>query len=205
MISTAQNPTHTPVKHTGAEQIARMLQAGHVYRREDFTTVSKAVDRHLQQLVCRGTLKRIAQGMYYAPKKSVFGDVPPADHDLIAKFLRDQDFLMLSPSLYNTLGVGTTQLYNQTRVYNRKRHGVFVFGNRQFDFRVKHHFPHQLTPEFLLVDMINTLHELAEDQYTVIERIKQKCATFDPIKLAEAVTAYGSVSTQKRFEMWRHA
>lgn len=205
MISTAKNSTHTPVKPTGAAQIAQMLQAGKVYRREDFTTVSKAVDRHLQQLVGRGTLKRIAQGMYYAPKQSVFGDVPPEDQELIAKFLRDTDFLMLSPSLYNTLGVGTTQLYNQTRVYNHKRHGVFVFGNRQFDFRIKHRFPQQLTPEFLLVDMINTLHELAEDQYTVLERIKQKCTTLDPIKLAKAVKAYGSVSTQKRFEMWRYA
>jgi hypothetical protein len=135
-----------------------------VYRREDLTLFSNAVDRHLRELVSEGALKRLAQGLYYAPKKSMFGVLPPDDHELVTTFLRDKDFLLFSLSSYNTLGVGTSQLYNKTLVYNHKRHGIFSFGNRQFDFRVKPRFPQKLTPEFLSVDIINNLDELAEDK-----------------------------------------
>ena len=54
----------------------------------------------------------------------------PADDVVIEGFLRDKDFLVFSPSAYNTIGLGTTQLYNRTVVYNHKRHGVFKLGNR---------------------------------------------------------------------------
>ena len=77
---------------------------------------------------------------------------------------RDKEFLVFSPSSYNAVGLGTTQLYNRTLVYNHKRHGVFRLGNRQFDFRVKPRFPKKLSREFLYVDLLNNLEELAEDR-----------------------------------------
>ena len=61
-----------------------MLHAGKVYRREDLAQVSNAVDRHLRELVSGGALKRLAQGLYYVPKKSVFGVLPPDDQELVA-------------------------------------------------------------------------------------------------------------------------
>jgi hypothetical protein len=184
------------------DQVAGMLRAGKVYRREDLARVSNAVDRHLGELVAAGALKRLAQGLYYAPKRSVFGVLPPDDHELVAVFLRDDDFLVFSPSMYNTLGLGTSQLYNKTLVYNHKRHGLFAFGNRQFDFRVKSRFPRQLTPEFLFVDALNNLDELAEDKHQVLQMAERKHSTFDPTELMHAVLDYGSVATQKRFKRW---
>jgi len=182
-----------------------MLHAGKVYRREDLAQVSNAVDRHLRELVSGGALKRLAQGLYYVPKKSVFGVLPPDDQELVATFLRDKDFLVFSPSSYNTLGLGTSQLYNKTLVYNHKRHGLFSFGNRQFDFRVKPRFPKTLTPEFLLVDAINNLDELAEDKHRVLQMVERKLSDFDQAKLARAVSDYGSVATKKRFMRWLNA
>lgn len=199
-------PFDTPPTRVGAlEQVSRMLHAGKVYRREDLARVSNAVDRHLRELVSGGTLKRLAQGLYYAPKKSVFGVLPPDDQDLVAAFLRDKDFLVFSPSSYNTLGLGTSQLYNKTLVYNHKRHGLFSFGKRQFDFRVKPRFPNQLTPEFLLVDAINNLDELAEDKLRLLQMAERKLPGFDQIKLKQAVSDFGSVATQKRFKRWLNA
>jgi hypothetical protein len=208
MISITPNSSaYAPqdAKHHALDQLLQTLQVGKVYRREDFAMVSKAVDRHLQQLVSQGALKRIAQGLYHAPQKSVFGDVPPDDHELVTAFLKDSDFLVFSPSHYNSLGLGLTQLYNKTVVYNHKRHGTFVFGHRQFDFRVKHRFPQTLSPEFLLVDVINNLHELAENQHSLIERTRQKLTSFDTVKLTDAISKYGSVATQKRFRAWLNA
>jgi hypothetical protein len=182
-----------------------MLHAGKVYRREDLAQVSNAVDRHLRELVSGGALKRLAQGLYYVPKQSVFGVLPPDDQELVATFLRDKDFLVFSPSSYNTLGLGTSQLYNKTLVYNHKRHGLFSFGSRQFDFRVKPRFPKKLTPEFLLVDAINNLDELAEDKHQVLQMVERKLSDFDQAKLTRAVSDYGSVATKKCFMRWLNA
>lgn len=191
-----------PTRPHALDQVARMLHAGKVYRREDLAQLSNAVDRHLRELVSGGALKRLAQGIYYAPKKSVFGTLPPDDQELVATFLRDKDFLVFSPSSYNTLGLGTSQLYNKTLVYNHKRHGLFSFGNRQFDFRIKLRFPKKLTTEFLLVDAINNLDELAEDRNQVLQMVERKLSGFDPAKLKRAVSDYASVATKKRFMRW---
>lgn len=78
---------------------------------------------------------------------------------------------MFSPNAYNSLGVGTTQLYNEQVVYNRKRHGKFKLGNRTFCFRVKPYFPKDLSKEFLLVDLVNNISRLAEDQNAVLGRV----------------------------------
>lgn len=188
-----------PTRQYALDQVARMLHAGKVYRREDLARVSNSVDRHLRELVSRGALKRLAQGLYYAPKKSVFGLLPPDDQELVATFLRDKDFLVFSQSSYNTLGLGTSQLYNNTLVYNHKRHGLFSFGNRQFDFRVKPCFPKTLTPEFLLVDAINNLDKLAEDRNQVFLMVELRLPGFDHAKLKQAVSDYGSVATKKYF------
>lgn len=164
--------------------------------------MSNAVDRHLIELVSCGVLTRLAQGLYYAPRTSAYGVLPPADHELVAAFLRDKDFLVFSPSNYNSIGLGTTQLYNKTLVYNHKRHGVFTFGHRQFEFRVKPRFPRKLTPEFLLVDAVNNLDELAEDKNQVLLRVRSSLPRFDPARLRRAVSDYGSVATKKRFTGW---
>lgn len=148
---------------------------------------------------------KLAPGLYYAPRNSTFGALPPDDGELVAAFLRDKDFLLFSPSAYNSAGLGTTQLYNRTLVYNHKRHGVFKLGNRQFDFRMKPRFPKKLTPEFLFVDALNNVGELAEDKTEVLARGRGRAASFDRQRLQRAVETYGSVATKKRLAGWLDA
>jgi hypothetical protein len=117
-------------------------------------------------------------------------------------FLRDKEFLVFSPSSYNAVGLGTTQLYNRTLVYNHKRHGIFRLGNRQYDFRVKPRFPKKLTREFLFVDLLNNLEELAEDRDLVLSQARSKLPTFDRGRLEDAAESYGNMATRKRFREW---
>ncbi|MFC0512999.1 hypothetical protein ACFFGT_02270 [Mucilaginibacter angelicae] len=111
---------------------------------------------------------------------------------MVRSFLKDDRFLLTSPNLYNALGVGTTQLYNQRTVYNHKRHGKFELGNRTFDFQVKHHFPEKLTPEFLLVDLAGNLNRLAEDQQQVLTNVLSKARIMDKNKLQQTLDLYGN-------------
>ena len=188
-----------------AAHLADELQAGCVYRREDLARLSTAVDRHLRELVATGRLKKLAQGLYHAPRQSSFGPLPPEDADVVGGFLRDKDFLVFSPSAYNAVGLGTTQLYNSTLVYNHKRHGVFKLGNRQFDFRMKPRFPKKLTSEFLYVDLLNNLEELAEDRDAVLRQARSKLSSFDSSRLRRAADSFGSVATRKRLREWKDA
>ena len=191
----------TPLRGAAAALAAR-LQTGRVYRREDLARMSKAVDRQLSELVSTGVLKKLAQGLYYAPKQSSFGPLPPTDEQVVRGFLRNKDFLVFSPSSYNTVGLGTTQLYNSTLVYNYKRHGVFKLGNRQFHFRVKPRFPKKLTPEFLYVDLLNNLDVLAEDRDEVLSHARTKLLSFNQKLLQKALDSYGNMATRKRVWEW---
>jgi hypothetical protein len=185
---------------TKLQELKAHLKPGQVYRREDLTRWSNAVDRHLKQLVSDGTLTKLAGGLYSYPKKTVFGKAPAEDDKLVETFLKDRRFLLASPNAYNNLGVGTTQLYDKTVVYNRKRHGDFQLGGRKFAFRVKADFPKTLTKEFLLVDLVNNLDQLAEAKNEVLERVRKRAASLDTRRLQRAVRDYGSVRTKKFFE-----
>jgi hypothetical protein len=184
---------------TKLQELKRHLRPGRVYRREQLTQWSSAVDRHLRQLVDEGTLTKLAGGLYAYPKQTVFGKAPAEDDELVGTFLKDHRFLLASPNAYNSLGVGTTQLYDKTVVYNHKRHGEYSLGGRKFDFRVKPSFPKRLTREFLLVDLVNNLDRLAESRKEVLERVKERVASYDKPQLQRAARDYGNVRTKKFF------
>ena len=179
------------------EELKKHLKRGQVYRRDDLAKWSKSVDRHLDALVEQDTLQKLSQGLYYYPKLSAFGKTPPEEEVLIRSFLKDSRFLITSPNNYNSLGVGTTQLYNERTVYNHKRHGEFKLGNRKFSFRMKPHFPSKVTKEFLIVDLLNNLDSLSEDPAEVLKNVALKVRTMDTRKLKRDVSKYGNAKTKK--------
>jgi len=177
-------------------ELKKHLKKGKVYRRADLTLWTNAVDRHLLTLVKEGFLQKISSGLYYVPKKTVFGVAPPEDGELIKTFLKGGEFLLTSPNIYNSLGVGTTQLYNKRVVYNHKRHGEFKLGGRTFFFHYRRHFPTKLTPEFVLVDLVNNLDKLAENHEFVLNKVLAKAQAMNVGKLRSAITRYGNIKTK---------
>lgn len=177
------------------------LAAGAVYRRNELTNLTTAIDRDLANLVEKGLLEKVAQGLYYKPQTSRFGTLPPDNNALVKSFLRDDYFLIYSWNDYNKLGLGLTQLYNQMQVYNRKRHGIFELGHIVFDFRrPARGFPEELTPEFLLVDLINNLNALDEDPSLIKQNIKKLICNFNRDAVMQYAKLYGKISTLKFFE-----
>jgi len=165
----------------------------------DLLHYTTAPDRHLSALVREGFLTKMSQGVYYVPRITDFGVPPPDDKTLVKSFLKDDRFLILSPNMYNMLGIGTTQLYNDRVVYNHKRHGRFELGGLKFRFHRKQDFPSVLTKDFLLVDLVSNLKTLAEDENTLLQNVKRKAAEMDKDKLSKAVDKYGSIKAKKFF------
>jgi hypothetical protein len=182
------------------EQLKRHLKPGQAYRRADLARWSTSVDRHLKELVESGTLKKLSGGLYAYPKETAFGPAPASDKDVVKAYLKGDQFLLASPNAYNSLGVGTTQLYDRTVVYNHKQHGERQLGNRRFVFRMKPRFPKSLTREFLLVDLVNNVDQLAEAKDEVLKRVMERAAASDRPRLRRAVREYGNERTKKFFD-----
>ena len=182
------------------DELKKHLKRGSVYRRADLALWSKSVDRHLAELLKDETLQKLSQGVYYYPKETVFGKTPPGEESLVRAFLKDDRFLLTSANAYNSLGVGTSQLYNERTVYNHKRHGEFMLGSRKFNFQVKHHFPKKLSAEFLLVDLVNNLDKVAEDEDRVLKNVLAKAVGMDVKKLKQSVCHYGNTKAKRLFD-----
>ena len=173
------------------------INQGEVYRRSDLEYYSTAIDRQLAQLIKGGQLVKLNQGLYYAPMQSKFGVVPPDDHLLVERFLKDEDFLLISPNAFNTLGLGLTQLYNTMWVYNHKRKGEFILNGKSFNFKLKNSFPQKITREYLLVDLLNNFESLAEDKKNIVDKLTRNVLSFNMDTLMKATQQYGN-GTAKR-------
>ena len=173
------------------------LKAGEVYRREDLEKWSKSVDRHLKELLDEEVLVKLSQGLYYMPMVSVFGKTPPDETALVTAFLKEKRFVLTSFNAYNSLGVGTTQLYNERIVYNHKRHEVVKLGGRTFNFKKRPDFPLKASQEFLLVDLVNNLDQLSEDQNKILERVKSRVLLVNKTQMKRSLTRFGNVKTKK--------
>lgn len=173
------------------------IKKGQVYRRSDLEYYSTAIDRHLAQLVSEGTLVKLNQGLYYSPRQSKFGMVPPDDHDLVKCFLKDDDFLLVSPNTFNSLGLGMSQLYNTTWVYNHKRKGELQLNGRTFEFKLKNTFPKKITKEYLIVELLNNFDSLAEDEAKVLARLPNILRDLNVDALMRATQQYGTGKTKR--------
>lgn len=174
-----------------AEKLKSFMQPGRVYRRQDLEVCSTAVDRDLRTLVDSGAVLKLAGGLYYRPHENAFGFTPPEEHDLVRAFLKTDDFLLTSYNYFNQFGLGLTQVYNTALVYNHKRAGEYSLGGKKFEFRLVPAYPHKLSREFLLVDLLNNLKRLPDNTADVLKNLKVRLKEFDRAALTVCLERYG--------------
>jgi predicted ABC-type ATPase len=179
------------------DDLRRQLRPGEVYRRRDLAKGSSALDRHVRRLVVEGHLEKVFHGLYMAPRQSRSGRAPARPEKLIKAFLKDDRFLMMSPSAFNGLGVGTTQLYNESIVYNLRRQGRFELGGLTYDFRRTPSVPSRLNAEVLLVALLLSTHRLAEDRTDLVPRVLERARALNPDRLAQAARDFGSARASR--------
>ncbi len=175
-----------------------VLEPGHVYRTRDLSQWTANPARLARRLVDGGLLKPLAQGLFVHPRPSRFGDVPPADEEVMRAFL-DSPFVLTGPERWNALGLGTSAAFATQLVYNTKRSGEFTFGGRRFLLR-RVAFPERPSPEWFVVDLFQHAEQAAADRGDLTTALASavRDRRFDTERLRSRAREYGSLDTQTR-------
>ena len=173
------------------------LTPGRVYRTKDLHRWGANASRLAGRLVREGGLVRLGHGVFHCPKQSRFGPVPPGDPELMRGFLEDSPFLFTGSDRWNALGLGTTAVFAEQLVYNKKRSGRFRFGNRTYRLR-RVRFPRNPAPEWFVVDLLEN-RDMAGVSLDSLERALARAigtGRWRPDKLRETAATYGTRRTQ---------
>lgn len=182
-----------------AEKLKNCMEPGRVYRRQDLEGCTTALDRDLKTLVDSGEVRKLAGGLYDRPGNNAFGFTPPDERELVRAFLKTDDFLLTSYNYFNQLGLGLTQVYSAALVYNHKRTGEYSLGGKKLEFRLVPAYPHKLSREFLLVDLLNNLKRLPDNTAGVLENLKARLKDFDRAALQACLERYGRPGAKNIF------
>ena len=180
-------------------RIGNRMTPDEVYRRAELAQYSDSLDRDLRQLAEADEIRKLWRGVYYRPRVCFFGKSFPEFKNVLAAFLKDDDFFMTSLNVYNSMRVGTTQLYNEHLVYTNKLRGRRNIVGQNFFF-MNRKFPKEPTLEFYYVDLINNLEMLAEEQDLVRKRAVRNIFELGIDKVRHAAHAYGKATTIKFFD-----
>lgn len=173
------------------------LEPGKVYRTADFRRWSANPRRLASRLEREGLVRRLGHGLYYAPRKSRFGPVPPTDQELLDRLLDGSPWVLTGPTAWNSLALGSTALFARTLVYNTKRTGLFELGNRTFDLR-RVAFPRAPSAEWYVIDLLRHADEAGVARDTLERHLARALAArrFDPERLSEMAVRFGTRAEQ---------
>ena len=102
-----------------------LTPAGVVLTTRDFGVEMRyqpALAKALNRLVHQGELQKIAKGKYYIPKKTIFGNLKPADSELVKDFLEQNGKIVgyiTGTAAFASLGL-TTQISSAILVGTNK-------------------------------------------------------------------------------------
>lgn len=168
-----------------------------MYRTRELARWGANPPRLAQRLVRDGQLVQLAHGLFAAPKRSRFGEVPPTDEALMRAFLDGGPFVFTGPERWNALGLGTTAVFARPLVYNKKRSGLFNLGGRKFLLR-RVAFPEVPQPEWFIIDLFENAEKAAASRDELVTSLTAALRTgkFDRARLLDMSRRYGSRHTQ---------
>lgn len=123
---------------TKVKEVISRHNSGWVFTHVDFNDLGNmaTIERVLSRLVVSGKIKRIRRGIYYIPENSRWGEVPPAQSNIIKALSRamNTDFI---PDGANALyQLGLTQQVPMKQVYlTDKQISTISIGKTQIEFK----------------------------------------------------------------------
>ena len=95
----------------------------------EYIAAAKAIER----LIARAVIKRVSTGIFYKPKKTVFGEIYPGEKELIKPYLFVQDkriAYITGTALYNRMGL-TSQVPKTIKVASKNKRITASIGSVQ--------------------------------------------------------------------------
>lgn len=96
---------------------------------EELTAATKTMER----LVTKGVIGRISKGLFYKPRKTVFGNLKPTEEELLKPYLFENGkrvAYITGTSLYNKMGL-TTQVPTRIKIACRRKRITISSGSLQ--------------------------------------------------------------------------
>lgn len=94
---------------------------------QEFVAAAKAIER----LIAKGVIKRVSTGVFYKPKKTVFGELKPNEEEILKPYLFEKGkriAYITGTSLYNRIGL-TTQIPKSIKISSRVKRITLANGN----------------------------------------------------------------------------
>src|SRR5690554_372103 len=94
---------------------------------QEFSAAAKAMER----LIAKGVIKRVSRGVFYKPKKTVFGELKPNEEEILKSYLfvkGKRIAYITGTSLYNRMGL-TTQIPKSIKIASRVKRITVANGN----------------------------------------------------------------------------
>jgi len=96
-------------------------------KKEEYSATAKVLER----LIKKGEIKRLSTGVFYKPKKTVFGELKPSDEEVIKPYLFKNGkriAYITGILLYNKMGL-TTQITKEIKISSREKRIYISKGN----------------------------------------------------------------------------
>lgn len=94
---------------------------------DEYGAAAKAIER----LITKGLIKRVSTGLFYKPKKTVFGELRPAEDEIIKPYLfvgSKRIAYITGTALYNRMGL-TSQVPKIIKVASRRKRITVIAGS----------------------------------------------------------------------------
>ncbi|MBE7510458.1 MAG: hypothetical protein HS118_09710 [Bacteroidia bacterium] len=147
---------------------------------QEFVAAAKAIER----LIAKGVIKRVSTGVFYKPKKTVFGELKPNEDELLKPYLFEKGkriAYITGTSLYNRLGL-TTQIPKSIKIASRNKRITVSSGSIKAT-PVKSYVDVTDTNFYLLelLDVLRNFKQIPDlDKSSAIKIISKKLKEFNP-------------------------
>ena len=172
---------------TKVKEIISSHNSGWVFTHVDFNGVGSlaTVERVLSRLTISGEIKRIRRGIYYIPENSRWGEVPPAQSNIIKALSRSMNTDFIPDGANALYQLGLTQQVPMKQVYlTDKQISTISIGKTNMEF--KKVSPKKLSGAKSGVSVYLSALEYLGKEEALQESVKSKVAnTIDKSMLSE--------------------
>jgi hypothetical protein len=114
--------------------VIKKLPAGTIFKYRELDISNNeygAATKTIERLIAEETIKRISTGVFYKPKKTVFGELKPREEDLLRPYLfigNNRIAYITGTALYNRMGL-TSQVPKDIKVASKAKEIRTRIGN----------------------------------------------------------------------------